>query len=375
MAETHRIAVVDDVVAMRKLFEGILKDRYEVLPFASGRAFVDSGERVDVVLLDIEMPDLDGYETCRHLRAHGMDETAVLFVSGHDGEQDRLAAYEAGGDDFITKPIVADELRIKVDTAIARHVRLRELASQSSAAQQIAFSAMSSMGALGVILEFMRGAADVSDLDALARRLIGALESWGLRGAVRLKGVAGASEAFSNAELSPLQTSVMARLADMGRIFQMRSRAIVNFPHVTLLVENLPIDDDEALGRTRDNLAMLGETAETMVRGINAVSQQERQRRLARDALAELHERIGEAADRSALNRRLSEEQLDHLRQDVGALLRGFGLTQIQQAMIADEMERSTEEMLRRFDEATQIDMLFARLLGRLQLLGASTDD
>ncbi len=375
MTGRHRVAVVDDVAAMHKLYDGVLKDRYEVLAFSTGREFVDSGEEVDAVLLDIEMPEMDGYETCRHLRAQGMDATQVLFVSGHDSEQERMAAYEAGGDDFVTKPIVADELRLKVDVAVRRRKVVQSLEDRSSMAQQIAFSAMSSMGALGVILDFMRGSADICDAGTLATRLLEAMHAWGLRGAVRLRGADGVRDAFSDNQHSPLQASVMDSLKDMGRIFQMRSRAIVNFPHVTLLVENLPVDDEDALGRTRDNLAMLGETAETTLRGLNAMAQHDRQQRIARETLDELKSLLASTAEHSTQNRGQTEAQLMHLRADVQMLLRSFGLTSIQESMISGELERSTQEMLDLFDEATQIEMQFAHVLGRLQVMSLPGGD
>ncbi len=370
MSEEGRIALVDDVAAMRKLYEGVLKSRYALVSYADGAEFLASGSAPDVVVLDIEMPGLDGYETCRRLRASGMDAVQVIFASGHDTDEERMQAYQSGGDDFITKPVVADELRAKVEAALRRRQLVRNLESQSSMAQQIAFSAMSSMGALGVILDFMRGSADLRSADELGGRLLEALRAWGLRGAVRMRALDGETLAHTDGECSPLQRAVMGSLTDMGRIFQMRSRAVVNFPHVTILVENLPVDDEDAIGRMRDNLAMLGETAETMVRGVNAMAERDRQQASARAAMTELEQLLGSSSALSAQNRARSERALHHGRDDIQSLARGFGLTQVQESMICDEMDRVTAEMLQLFDEATQIDVQFSRIVARLQMMG-----
>jgi len=300
-----------------------------------------------------------------------MDAVQVIFSSGHDSDEERMQAYQSGGDDFITKPVVADELRAKVEAALRRRQVLRNLESQSSMAQQIAFSAMSSMGALGVILDFMRGAADISNARELGQRMMDGLRAWGLRGAVLIRAVDGEAAAHTEGNIAPLQSAVMASLKDMGRIFQMRSRAVVNFPNVTILVENLPVDDEDALGRTRDNLAMLGETAETMVRGLNAMVERDRQQSGARRTMGELEQLLASTRALSAQNRGRSEVLLHHGRDDIQSLARGFGLTQVQEGMICDEMDRITGEMLHLFDEATQIEAQFGHILAELQTIGS----
>ncbi|MCB1887046.1 MAG: response regulator transcription factor [Rhodocyclaceae bacterium] len=370
MSDECRIAVVDDVAAMRKLYEGVLRSQYQLDCFADGVAFLESGITPDAIVLDIEMPGVDGYETCRRLRDAGMDRVQVIFASAHDSDEERMRAYQSGGDDFITKPVVADELRAKVAAALRRRQVLRNLESQSSMAQQIAFSAMSSMGALGVILDFMRGSAEVTAPDALGARLIEALRAWGLNGAVRIRSLDSETLAHTQGECSPLQQSVIKSLKDMGRIFQMRSRAVVNYPNVSILVENLPVDDEEAIGRMRDNLAMLGETAETMVRGLNAMAERDRQQGAARSTMRELEQLLGSTSALSTQNRARSEQVLHHGRDDIQSLARGFGLTGVQESMICDEMDRVTAEMLQLFDEATQIDAQFSRILARLQMMG-----
>jgi adenylate cyclase len=112
-----KVLVVDDIPENVRLLEAVLSSRgYEVASATSGRSALElvASEKPDLVLLDVVMPDLDGYEVCRRLRAD--DETAVLpiiMVTSSIG-QEKTKAIEAGADDFIPKPFNHDELLVRV---------------------------------------------------------------------------------------------------------------------------------------------------------------------------------------------------------------------------------------------------------------------
>jgi two-component system response regulator MprA len=89
------------------------------------RAFVS--RRLDVLVLDIGLPDADGRDLCLALRAGGVD-APVLFLTARDGLHDKIAGFEAGGDDYLTKPFQFDEMRVRLDALIRR-------ASTSTAAE------------------------------------------------------------------------------------------------------------------------------------------------------------------------------------------------------------------------------------------------
>ena len=106
---TARVLVVDDVAANVKLLEARLSAEYfDVATAQSGADALSACERAecDIVLLDVMMPDMNGFEVCRRLKTNpATHHIPVVMVTALDQPSDRVAGLEAGADDFLTKPV------------------------------------------------------------------------------------------------------------------------------------------------------------------------------------------------------------------------------------------------------------------------------
>lgn len=102
------ILVVDDQPENLRLLNTILSENdYEVRPVTSGRQALQVAERSapDLILLDITMPDMDGYEVCRELKLReGLRDVPVIFITALTDTEDKLKAFSAGGVDYIPSP-------------------------------------------------------------------------------------------------------------------------------------------------------------------------------------------------------------------------------------------------------------------------------
>jgi putative two-component system response regulator len=127
------ILIVDDEPLNRLLLEDLLEKDYAVLALASGRQALDhlqAGSAVDLILLDVVMPDMDGFEVCRRVKeAPGLRDVPVLFLTSLEGAADEAHGLELGAEDFIHKPfspaVVQARLRNHLELARARR-RLRD---------------------------------------------------------------------------------------------------------------------------------------------------------------------------------------------------------------------------------------------------------
>jgi two-component system OmpR family response regulator len=118
----QRLLVVDDDEYVRHFLASALRFAGFVVDVCGdGRAALDRATETkpELILLDVMMPDLDGVEVCRRLRASGVG-TPVIFVTARDAPEDKVAGLTQGGDDYVTKPFDLDELVARVDAVLKR---------------------------------------------------------------------------------------------------------------------------------------------------------------------------------------------------------------------------------------------------------------
>ena len=118
----ERLLLVDDEDNLRSMLDAALRHSgFDVHPVASGRAALDAVEEVspDLVVLDVMLPDLDGFEVCRRLRDAG-NRTPVLFLTARDGTDDKVRGLTMGGDDYLSKPFSLDELVARIGAVLRR---------------------------------------------------------------------------------------------------------------------------------------------------------------------------------------------------------------------------------------------------------------
>jgi two-component system OmpR family response regulator len=122
VARTERILVVEDEDAIRDLVATALRfTGFPVSTAASGREAIAEArnERFDLLVLDVNLPDLDGYGILRRLRADG-NRVAVIFLTARDDPSDIRTGFTSGGDDYITKPFSLEELMLRIDAVLRR---------------------------------------------------------------------------------------------------------------------------------------------------------------------------------------------------------------------------------------------------------------
>ena len=137
----NKILIVDDEEKNRRLLELVLRDRGYVLEFARDGAEALRQVQVcppDLILLDVMMPEMDGFEVCRQVRAHPrLSEIPILLVTALDDKQSRLQGIEAGADDFLSKPIDRLEMQVRVQS-ILRLNRFRRMQMERAKFEVIA---------------------------------------------------------------------------------------------------------------------------------------------------------------------------------------------------------------------------------------------
>jgi two-component system OmpR family response regulator len=122
MSDSRRVLVVDDEANIRDLIEVALRFHgFTTVTAATGEDALRTArrERPDLVLLDVMLPGMDGFEVCRRLRADG-DQVPVIFLTARDTPSDTVTGLTLGGDDYVTKPFSIEALIARVRAVLRR---------------------------------------------------------------------------------------------------------------------------------------------------------------------------------------------------------------------------------------------------------------
>ncbi|WP_344591685.1 response regulator transcription factor [Actinomadura vinacea] len=122
MSESRRVLVVEDEANIRDLIQTALRFHgFDTCLARSGAEALREarGRRPDLILLDVMLPDIDGFEVCRRLRTGG-DQVPVIFLTARDTPSDTVTGLTLGGDDYVTKPFSIDALVARVRAVLRR---------------------------------------------------------------------------------------------------------------------------------------------------------------------------------------------------------------------------------------------------------------
>ena len=267
MAEKHHILIVDDDAMNIEIAEHLLGDTaYRFSTASNGLdALARIGhEKPEVILLDILMPEMDGLETCRRIRADpNNDGITILFVTSQDDPETRLSSYDAGGDDILAKPLNAQVIRRKVESALKNRELVAGLRKEVSDTMGMLMTSLTTTGEYGVVMHTLRNSLPCRSLGELAEVMLTAMDNYGLKGAVQLRTPDSILTLNSERRSSPIDQEMLRNLSVENRhIYDYGSRSVFCYPNVALLVRNMPLENPDLYGRMKDNLALLVEGIE-----------------------------------------------------------------------------------------------------------------
>lgn len=261
------IYIVDDDKNIRELLQEFLEKDYQTMAFESGRAVLDSfaNAQPEIMLLDIRMPEMDGLEVCQQLKERDPEEkTAIIFITGNDSHDERMKCYHVGCDDYVVKPFDLEELGAKLEKVKRYHKKQSDLMNQQNMTQNIAFQAMTEASQYGIVLQFIKQTFTTENSADLASAVFQTLAKLNLSGSVQFR-MGEQILCFRSSEqtCNPIEEEVFELLKSRGRIFDFQNKTMFNDHHVSILIKDMPLDDEVMYGRLRDILAAVVEGVES----------------------------------------------------------------------------------------------------------------
>ena len=366
-----RVMVVDDDITTSTIIgAGLQRAGFQVFKAASGMACLEQIDQVEpeVLIIDIMMPEMDGYETCRRVRkTYGPEILSIIFLSGQDSLDDRLNAYEAGGDDFMSKPFSVKEVCRKIEAEVSLKHSWREYAKAARERESATAAVMDSLRESTVELSFTRRTLNCRTLQALAELATQSMSSYALTCHVQIRIPATTLTWTADGEACPLEVSVFDRTSGLGRMFQFKSRFIVNYERFSLLIVNMPVDDEVLSGNIRDTAAMIAEAGDAAVENI-VVQMDARDRARQLSALAaDAEGSITDLHHKFELRQSLVRQELQRMVSWIEGMYYRMGLSDQQEEMISRTAHETVSHVMALMEESKSYSDEFTKIITELR--------
>lgn len=268
--ERPKVLVVDDEPFNLEIMQEILEEDYEVSYVKSGAECMEivGALMPDVVLLDVNMPGMSGYEVCQQIKENPKTtDIPVTFVSALDTLAERLAGYEVGGDDYICKPFEASELLSKVTIAVKYKKEKESLKTEAERAMQKAKSAIRGTDDSGAMVDFLRASLKCDNIEKLADLTLYTIGTLGLRSSVQIRNGNDIIHKSSDGSVNQLERTVVKKMSKEDRVVDLGIRTVFNQDHVSVLVKNMSFDNSGQRESVRNKISLIVEALELRVMG------------------------------------------------------------------------------------------------------------
>lgn len=270
---------------------------------------------------------------------------AIETLQNITGRKQAELRLQAHSDELAQQVVLRTEELQQRNTELVDLLRERcELEERVGTANNVAFSAMSSMGEMGVLLHAMQGFNESQTAERLAGVVLDALAKYGLEGAVQVRPVGGVACTLPAGE--PQVEAIFRHLAEMGRIVNFHRRMVVNFPQISLLLTNLPQGEDERAGRIRDNVALLAEAAEARLQALHNETGRQAGESLIAGTLDEIRDLLGQLDKRQQSSLTGSRLAIHAMEESLEKLFVHLGLTDQQESELVATVRDGLDALL-----------------------------
>ncbi len=272
----YKILVVDDDKVPHSFIAKALSGSFFLVDAYSGEEALKllNEEKPDLILLDVEMPGINGYEVCEQIKSNQKTaQIPIIFLSANETLQSQMQGFEAGADDYIVKPFQTETLLAKIRVCINYLENSKQLSTRAAEAETTAMSAIASSSDWGQSIQFIEKSHNVSSVEQLVENFFAVTRNMGLKCSLLIQ--TNDEPLFftsSPGQVSPLESKLMEKLVSHNRFFDFDCRTQINYPYISLLVKNMPLDNMEHYGRIKDMLPALLSTSDIKINQINTLS-------------------------------------------------------------------------------------------------------
>ena len=367
---TDILAIDDDKLSHKMIRRALEPAGYRLRPAYDGEQGLQAAldEPPDIILLDVEMPGMSGYDVCIQLRQQATTrDIPVIFLSSHSSLRERMQGYEAGADDYLVKPFEPENLLARVSVLQRFKEQRTRLLENYRSAQETAINALAGTSEIGMAMQFQERTHTLNDVEGLAEALFEVSRNLDLNCCLFIC-VNGQETWFADGEgIRPLEQELV-RMSDRGQRFvDFGARTIVNYQFISLLVRNMPLDDMNRYGRVKDLMPLLLSAVDNRVASIQAEQAMMQQSQELLLAFGRIRSSFYHFAKDLIANQEHSDRLLRDMLQGLNHDFLRTGLEEDQEAYVLDRIDTAIEDAIRRIDASDALRETLLVLLPSLK--------
>lgn len=365
------LAIEDDKFVQKMIIKALKSSAISVRTADDGEAGIEAATQQipDIILLDVEMPGINGYETCDRLRnTEATKEVPIVFLSSHSSLRERMQGYEAGGDDYLTKPFEAENLLARINILIKYQQERKKILDEYKLAQQNAMLAMTSSSELALAMRFLEKSLSYQDVDALIFGLFDSMSQFSLNccAMISINGHHHWYSSDGSGSISPLEKELIEMCDKEVRFLDFGARTIINYSQVSLLVKNMPLDDMDRYGRIKDLVPILLSAVNTKISTLNTQEALTQQGTNLIDSFSLIRKSLYYLGLNIVDNRKDSVKILNKLVEELNYDFLRMGLEEHQEEYILDRIDTAIEAAMVEMDAGKEIRASLTFILSNL---------
>lgn len=375
-----KILAIDDEPENLSILEEVLSDDYDFDSYTSGteglkllfESHTNKKPLPFLVLLDVNMPTMNGLEVCKKIkRLNATKHIQVMFISALCAEEEQIAGYDAGGDDYICKPFSLDTLVNKIKLSEKAFIENSQIKRQLTDATKIAMKASLKESESDTILSSVHELYSLDNNKDVIHNILSACDVYGLNVIITIDlGTKNEELLSTKGSIKQIELDLIKQLRDAGEIYHFGKRTIFSKGDISLLVLNMPLEDDGEYNHLIDHLTILVQGANSRITAITSEIKRENQRQELMSLIVIVQELI------SSLEKQQILHQVDHgnimteLMEDVESSFYFLGLTEEQEDSFRGLISKTEKRVGDIFDKGADLQSKLTAIKMMLELKG-----
>lgn len=349
---------------------------YPVVQYQSLQTLLeDYDESIKLILIDLsESKPVDLEQISAVKNADVGEQTPLVVLHGETLRDQRLSAFKLGCDDFIDVTTDQDEIAVRCQKLIYNKIANEQLQERVQQANEMAFIAMSDTSDLGVNIQFLIEANQCNNLDELGMSLLQSVNNYGIKASLQLRSEFGIKNMEHNGMAKDLESALLWELREDGRYVDFGKRSVMNYEQVSLLVKNMPLDDEKKYGAIKDNVFSLLQGADARVKALDSLKQLEQQQNLMKAIAVKMKNMMGDIDHGYQSVMKDIADVVENMAEGTNEIITNLALNEEQELALENVMNSGIEATNQVFSEGLKMDESLKKVISEMDELLAEGD-